>query len=526
MGVLTGLSLAADRPLMSMRAVKLLCAVAALVAVPLALLLVFAQASARQHASNWLPEDTGAHVVVHKADPGQGTESLPRLEVLRLLRRREFSRLTAVIDSRQALVERDVRSEVELARIVEAFGTTDPSVSEALDAWVAAMPDSFAPYVARARHRFQLAFSARGTEVAAKTSTDQFEAMSQQLVGVVSDALAALERDPLLTEAYALLIGAARTIGDQLACDAVGERGLSKAPASLRIRTALAVCALPKWGGSQEQVEGVARDAEPHIASNPGLAALRGFWDWELGRGADEADELVYYDRAIDAGGHWFFYRDRAEALVRHERFDDALTDAESGLALMPDEPALLVWQLQALHALARFSEAAKVAATLTELEPSNERLAEFKSYESEAGPYDGAQLVQAQDLKRAIERLSFTIDVVGGTVEAHYWRGRAHLKSGADDAALKDFEQAVALDSGHLESYRNINYILGGRSEWARLVAHWNAYLARKPDDADALFERARAHHKAGDQTAALRDARAACDRGNRVGCSAASRQ
>ena len=108
--------------------------------------------------------------------------------------------------------------------------------------------------------------------------------MNHFLEKVILDARTALARAPKLTEGYALLIDVARTVGAQRGCGEVAREGLSVAPASMRIRWALAMCRLPRWGGSHEAVRAIWDQAEPFVADHPALAALGGVVSWDLGR--------------------------------------------------------------------------------------------------------------------------------------------------------------------------------------------------------------------------------------------------
>ena len=92
----------------------------------------------------------------------------------------------------------------------------------------------------------------------------------------------------------------------------------------------------------------VAQEASAHVAANPALAALSGFWEWELGRLAETGTEaLERYAAALRHGEHLFFYRERAKQNLRMQRYVDALGDVERGLTLEPDEPELLLTRLR-----------------------------------------------------------------------------------------------------------------------------------------------------------------------------------
>ena len=77
--------------------------------------------------------------------------------------------------------------------------------------------------------------------------------------------------------------------------------------ASLRSRVALAICMLPRWGGSYVLVEAVAHESDVHVKDNPALSALHGFVEWDRGRLSEGDEALEHYAHALDAGEHWYF---------------------------------------------------------------------------------------------------------------------------------------------------------------------------------------------------------------------------
>jgi hypothetical protein len=367
----------------------------------------------RWQARGWVPDapaPAAAPAPLPPVPPALDTLQPSRLEAVRALRAKQYERLTPLIEALQEQAARESATEGRLTTLFDAFSTPDPTLAPRFDEWVAAEGLSFAPYVARARFRFSVAFARSGTALARDTSLARFAAMDAVLKGAVADARDALRRDPFVAEAYAVLVDVARTHGDQAACGAVAARGLERAPASLRIRVALAVCSLPRWGGSGNQVIAVAQEASSQVAANPALAALSGFWEWNLGREAETGDEaLERYTAALRHGEHWFFYLDRADQNLHMQRYVDALADVERGLTLEPDQPDLLLIRLRARLNQGRYPEAAADADLVGELQ--------------------------------------------SGDAETHYWRGRAYLRSGDNPRALREFDQAIALNPDDAEA-------------------------------------------------------------------------
>lgn len=454
----------------------------------------------------------------------RATAPLPTrpLEVLRLLRARDFATLTRAIEDRQSAVERDIRQENALAALVSSFDMPDPEMTPLLDEWVRVAPKSFAPRLARAVHRVALAWAQRGSRYADKTTEEQFAGMEAFLEQAVDDARAVIAQNSKVIEAHRVMIKTSMAFGDQETCAMAAAHGMRGLPASLRIRTALATCFLPRWGGSYRLLEELAREAEEHVKDNPQLTVLRGFVDWDRGNLADSGtvEEMEHYDRAVQSGALSLFYYDRARAHLYNKHYMEALDDATRAMELMPDDPSTLLVRARALRWLGRHADAVATVHLVEEIEPASTELAAFRRREQKDGAVAGHQLYMANDVQGAIARFTQTIELVGGNAEVHYWRGRAYLRAEDPGRALAEFQTAIRHDARHFESYRNIDFILARNGNWDRIISYWTAYLAVEPRDGRAYFERGGTKHHKGDYAGALADARKACELGTTDAC------
>lgn len=425
---------------------------------------------------------------------GHGQPS--RLEIYRLLNGEQFAELTRIIEAKTSLAQTDVRNEADLGRVLDAFAIDDPAMAALFDRWVTAQPGSFAPYLARGIQSFALSFLERGTASAQDTSQEQFAGMARHLERAGEDARKALDLNARLPEAYKLLVDLARAQGNQRACGEFAAAGLTISPATVRVRRALAICRLPRWGGSHAAVRAIALNAAPFFAENPDLTALAGFAAWDQARIAEGDAAVALFDEAIKAGPYWQFHFDRAREHFAAGRFDAVVADTTEALRLNPQDPAVLLLHVRAMNARGRASDVSAELELLKEIDGANPRLQAF--------------LTEQQHPTRR-ERSG---------ADAHYWRGRAHVKAGNHDAALPEFLEATRIDPEHFESYRNIDYIYATRNEWAPIVEHWDQYLSRKPDDARALFERSGTHYRMRNLPAAKTDVTRACDLGLEEAC------
>jgi hypothetical protein len=127
---------------------------------------------------------------------------------------------------------RDAKDETDFWVVLDTFNTAAPSVGPALDAWVAAAPQSPFARLARAQYRERAAYDSRGKRVIKDTPARQLDDMAKLLEQSVADARAALQQNARLAAAYRPIIIAARTHGGFDACGEAGRAALALAPAA------------------------------------------------------------------------------------------------------------------------------------------------------------------------------------------------------------------------------------------------------------------------------------------------------
>jgi tetratricopeptide (TPR) repeat protein len=381
----------------------------------------------------------------------------------------------------------------------------------------------------RARHRLALADGEDDGDDGDETTTAQLEARRAALRLAIDDATAALELNRRLAQAYVTLIAATRASGDREASGRFAGLGLAIAPASVILRLQHAISLLPRWGGSYEAVAAFAASSQTWASQVPGLRALRGFADWDRGRVLSRqrqfAEALPYFDRAVATGDWWRFYRDRGETYVRMQRHEPALDDLDRATALAPAEPGTLALRGEALAGLGRRADALQSIQRAAELDPTDRELVWFRRHGAEDAVAQGWDFIRTHDLRAAVERYTWANDLAGGDAEALYWRGRAYLQQDDAKHALADFQEAIHLEPHHLESYRRIDQIFSQRKDWDAVARLWSRYIDVEPTSADGYVERSDAYRQKGDRTAAVADARQACQLGNATACEMAGR-
>lgn len=464
---------------------------------------------------------------------------LGRGEVIGHLRARRFDRLEFLLEEARKAALADPAREPDFENAIRAFRIADLDARAQLDAWVAAKPRSWAARLARGRYLDRQAFLARGSALAYETTARQFAEMEELQKLASRDVAAALQVEPQLTEAYAILIDQARSgKGGLEACRKLGEKALAFAPGSLRIWERLLSCAEPRWGGSRQQIEATIADSQKDSGRNRRLLALRGWvaadQAWSAGiaasRAYEEKDEegkkkaielgIRYWSQALSFGDHWSYYDGRAATHRQLGRWKEACADISAALALLPDDPELLLDRSSCNHGLLRLEAAKADLVQARGLDPGVPGLADQRKKLRSWLDKSAAKHYQQGRFGEAIALYELWAEVEPESARPHYDRGRALWKQGDLAAAKVALDRALELQPDHFDTVRNIDHLLASQRKWQEILPYWERFLARQPDHAGALFERSGTYHHLGNAAAALRDLGRSCELGNQEAC------
>jgi tetratricopeptide (TPR) repeat protein len=241
--------------------------------------------------------------------------------------------------------------------------------------------------------------------------------------------------------------------------------------------------------------------ARPFVSDNYELTALGGMVAWDKGRLAEGEEAVRLFDEAIAAGPHRWFHLHRSDEHYGLHNYDKALEDANAGLLLSPEDPALLENQFLSLLRLRRAREARQSLELLAAVDPTHKSIEKWRD---------------------DIEKLG-THSASSGWRDA-YDRGYQLHKAGDDDGALAAFQESARLDPSNFQSYQSIDILLVKRRDFPTIIRHWDIYLQRQPLDGRGYLERAGAHYHNQNAAAARADMLKACELKTEAACNLAS--
>jgi tetratricopeptide (TPR) repeat protein len=406
----------------------------------------------------------------------------------------------------------------------DAFGSAEPELRASLDAWAAATPASFAPYLARAAYWRATAHAQRGAKWVRDTPDEDLAAMKDPATLGLADAARALSLRPRLVAARRLQIQLGLLASSRAARREAIDGALAACPSCFQVRVTYLFSLTPRWGGTYDEMDSVARAATD--LAHPRLRLLGGYADHDRARlllGEKRLDEArAAIDRATALGDHWEFLVERARIAVARGDVDAAVADLDRAAALRPGLPDILFER-----AWGRMSQRRWEAAGLDLLAALRAAPTDATGRKMHRTVVDGLVFAagEAHRAGRRDEALR-VIDLAAelSPTDPNVQSRKASIVSGdrasAPAGELPPLEQAVRDRPDDFRAHQQLDHAWARQGQLDRVVAMWSDYLARHPGDGPAHLERGGAYFHQRKLAEAHADASRACDLGVSEGC------
>ncbi len=390
------------------------------------------------------------------------------IELRQLLENEQFFRLNKVLDEYQQIFEQDQTDEYKLYDAYQIFGCALASYEGLINNWIAATPDQYQPYLAMAHYYFEQGWLNRGTKWAKDTSREQFKSMGRCFEKSEANLKTALKMKSDLPGAYNLLMGIYKADGKRRFKNpwVEGVTGMfpnspkiqafifnilakifkadlsekedpmeklidetsRRFPHSFLLKASVLWSKEPRWGGSYEQMETFAKQAEKMTDKNPKFFTLYGLIYYDQARGFRSRDDydtaLNLLEKALKFGDHWAVYNERAK--IYHydlKLFDKALEDAVKSARLRPPiyETRLMLSRIP--YAKGDYPHSLDDLEKAERLNPGNPEIQSWREWASNHMMNNGHRLFKV-DLQGAIEKYNICLEFNGHNFQAFYWRG------------------------------------------------------------------------------------------------------
>ena len=467
--------------------------------------------------------------------PGKDAYGYPRSYVdgtaLRaLLGRGRFRELSTYIEQFEADVEADYHTEYFMNDSADAFASGEHELDASLDAWVAATPDSFAPYLARGAHRFAVGFAERGSDVIRKTDAANLSAMNAAFALSLADLEQAQHLNPHVVTAirYQLRI-AFSAAAHRSEFNALVGRAIQTCRGCFQPRVTQQVGLQPRWGGSYELMGNAARRANRTF--NHRFELLAGYEQLDRSRVLAAAKDLkgarAAAERAQALGENADFIEHLAHVMEWQGDEAGALRAINRAIDIRPMRPELLIFRvrLELTEALKNYESAHDDLLTVLRLDPADVDARRYLPYVFRDLASAGWQAHLRGDDANAIRLLDEAMDLEPNrTTEAQRVTVLTSSFHGTQQE-LTVLEASAKAFPRDFYAHERLDYALSQSKQWTRIVSMWTAYLVQNPADGRAYYERAGTYSQMQQRPAALADAARACDLGISVACALVAR-
>lgn len=449
-------------------------------------------------------------------EQGFPTRMPDKVALLHLARAGKFELLEEAFERYQKAFEDDWHHEDWPIAAGDAFEVADPTITRRLDEWVAASPDSWAPYFARGHHRMSIGSSIRGGGWSHQVSDAKFRGKAAADAEAWKDWQKALELHPRLEAArrdqlrLAIFAGA-----DMKTKRELYDAAIAACPGCYRPRFAYMYGLLPRWGGSHEAMRAFAKENAKARLEDPRIAALAGMEHWDranlLGHDEKWEEALAANEKARAVGNLPLYAVQQSRYLRQLGRLDEAEKVLGARLARSPQDVAALKQRYLVRNKQKAIAGAAADMLLIRGLGSWPEMGVKCAKWLH----YEGDQLRKAGDLLAAHElyRLGVQVDPNNRhLVQAHAW-----------NAKNIGPEKLLAMLPDHPDDfYRHLDadHSLAASRRFDEVVTMWNGYIERHPTEARAFVERGGAKWQLGQLEAGIGDMRLACDNGSQYAC------
>lgn len=443
-----------------------------------------------------------------------------KLKLRGLLRQQNFSELNRILDNYQKASESDIANEDRLFTAYAGFKINDRSYGNLLDKWVAATPDKYMPYLARACYYCNMAWESRGTKWASETKEEQFERMHAYFKKATKDIENCLTINDKCMVPYYLAIELAAGLGRDDDARAVAKKALKIRPETYRVRSVYLWALTPRWGGSFDMMKQFIEKSQAYVSQNPKLALLKGEIYAEAGdlqsinRKHSVAEKL--YNKALSFGeAHWYL-QDRGKSRYRQEDYTGALNDFNRAIELAPERGNYYYWRSLTYCKLKQYEKARSDIERADRLDPNDEDIQQHSEHIAYQLSRQGYELQKKVSPDKATGKYTSALRVDPENAGLYYRRARAYVQQSNLAMALEDIKKSIELDPHNINAYLLIDYILAKSGDWNQIIRYWDQYIELHPDNGRAYSERGGAYYHKGDIRSAVENAKIAADLGN----------
>jgi tetratricopeptide (TPR) repeat protein len=495
------------------------------------------QSSAKKSSSNISsPSRNSNRAASPSANVSRSTsdnETLVVFKIRNLLQQKKYSELNRILESARVSALKDLSTEESLLHLYQSFGLAKKEYVQLLNGWVNAYPASYQPFLARALYFQKMGWKVRGGKWGSETSDNQKKSLKSYLAKANADIKKALNRNPSSLIAYVLLIQNSYGQSGFKEVDKDFKQGLKLSPASYILRRGYIYRQRPRWGGSLERMLAVIKKSESYIDENNKLINLASWLledvaSLQAGRNAYTAAKatldngLMEIKRAASQNGYldinpdsYILYK-QGKVHKALENYDQALGYFDLAIKGDANVGDYYFERAKTYNNMKEHVKSAKDLKIALEIQPQDESYISFKERLIARLSYRSYEEKEALKYVESLRYVNLALELDPASINALRRRSYVYLAKRQVRLAKQDMDKAIELDLADYESYKGMDNVLLLERRFAEIAEYWKQYIAIKPSDSRAYFERAGTYYHMKRMDLAVKDAQKAVDLGH----------
>ncbi len=174
-----------------------------------------------------------------------------------LLKGKQFVVLDDELNDKKRRYSKGEYSDLELFMDITTAVKNDVTLEPLLAEWVAAMPKSMFARILKAKNHISIGYSKRGTEIASKTTEEQFRSLATELQKATVELKVAQEIDPKSALPAAAMIEITRSNSGAEVTREIVTKAEKNDTANLAVRYYAIAALSPRWGGAFEDLDAI-----------------------------------------------------------------------------------------------------------------------------------------------------------------------------------------------------------------------------------------------------------------------------
>jgi tetratricopeptide (TPR) repeat protein len=450
-----------------------------------------------------------------------------------LLQQKQYQELNSILALAQGSAITDVSTEENLVDLYQSFGLTTKAFGQSLNEWVNAYPASYQPFLARAYYYQTMGWDVRGTKWGSETSDEQKNTMESYFSKARADIKKALNRNAASLMAYVLLIQDTYATSDFKALEGAYEKGLKISPASYELRRRYIRRLRPRWGGSLEKMLAVVVKSEASIDKNPELINIASWIIEEIAESqynngnytlAREtlADGLSKIKSASAKSGytrvqadHYIFYK-QGRVEMQLDDYKAALNYFNLALEGNENRADYYYERSKAQERLKNYATSTRDLMIALGINPTTKKYQTFKKrliHNLNVESYNAKHNVK---YTKALRFVNLAIQLDPYNIKSLRRRSYVYVAKRQIAQAKQDMDKAIDVDPSDYDSYKGMDDVLLMQRRFKEIAEYWSKYIALKPNDSRAFFERAGTHYHMKRIDLAVKDAQHAVKLGH----------